>query len=316
MVAVLMMAKTSSQIVDVVHDGVRAFLLEQEDEVDVARVGRRGDADERDFGGAGAARVVDGVADVVDAARLAPIGAGRRDAGLWFDDVVHARRSGRTRVPGRSGSSVSSASSRGRPVKTASSNCSASRSSMPGWATQLLAQDQAICRRRGRALEVVLHVVERNVDAGVGDDVVGELPVVVPAALVLVVLDLLAGDGVAGEVLDGLRDGFAVGFGDVHQDAIHIEDEERFASIPDLFQCRQQAAGLLARADGDADAAGGFVAAVAHQDRPVRASASRTSTARLPKWPSTKFAELGTYVMPSFSRPTQSNSRAASTSAT
>ena len=25
--------------------------------------------------------------------------------------------------------------------------------------------------------------------------------------------------------------------------------------------------------------------------------------ARSPKWPSTKFAELGTYVMPSFSRP-------------
>jgi hypothetical protein len=37
--------------------------------------------------------------------------------------------------------------------------------------------------------------------------------------------------------------------------------------VTDVFQRCQQAAGLVAGADGDADAAGRFVAAVAHQDR-------------------------------------------------
>ena len=36
--------------------------------------------------------------------------------------------------------------------------------------------------------------------------------------------------------------------------------------VPDLFQRGEQAARLLAGADRDADAAGGFIAAVAHQD--------------------------------------------------
>ncbi len=37
------------------------------------------------------------------------------------------------------------------------------------------------------------------------------------------------GDRRAGEVLDRLRDRLAVRLGDVHQDAIHIEDKSRLA---------------------------------------------------------------------------------------
>ena len=33
----------------------------------------------------------------------------------------------------------------------------------------------------------------------------------------------------AGEVLRGARDGFAVGFGDIHQHAIHVENQNRLA---------------------------------------------------------------------------------------
>ena len=29
----------------------------------------------------------------------------------------------------------------------------------------------------------------------------------------------------AGEVLDGLHDGFAIGFGDLRQNAVHVEDD-------------------------------------------------------------------------------------------
>ena len=104
-----------------------------------------------------------------------------------------------------------------------------------------LAQIRPSVPCRGRASESALHVFERDVDAGLRDHVVRELPVVVPAALVLVVLDLLARDRRAGEVLDRLRDGLAVGFGDVHQDAVHVEYDQRLSLLPDLFQRGQQA---------------------------------------------------------------------------
>ena len=91
----------------------------------------------------------------------------------------------------------------------------------------LLAQNQAVVAiAEEDGLEVVLHVLEGDVEPAVVADVVGELPIVIPAALILVLLNLLAGGVGAGEVLDGLRDAFAIAFGDVHQDAIHVEDDE------------------------------------------------------------------------------------------
>ena len=68
---------------------------------------------------------------------------------------------------------------------------------------------------------------ERNFEADAADDVVGELPVVVEAALILELLDLLVGGACSGEMLDSRGDGFAVALGDIHQDAVHIEDEDR-----------------------------------------------------------------------------------------
>ncbi len=54
-----------------------------------------------------------------------------------------------------------------------------------------------------------------------------KLPIVIPAALVFVGLDGFVGNARAGEMLDGLCDRLAVGFGDIHQHAIHIEDQSR-----------------------------------------------------------------------------------------
>ena len=90
-----------------------------------------------------------------------------------------------------------------------------------------LAEDEAafaVAEEDG--LEVVPGGFEGDLFAGLFDDVVAELPIVVPAALVLVVLNLFASDFDAGEVLDGLGDALAVAFGDVHQDAIHVEYDQ------------------------------------------------------------------------------------------
>ena len=95
----------------------------------------------------------------------------------------------------------------------------------------------------------------------------------------------------AGEVLDGAHDGFAVGLGDIHQHAVHVENDQVLHHISS--SAASSAARLLARADGDAHAAGHFVAAVAHQDAAF-AQASRISIARRPARIRTKFAELGT----------------------
>ena len=75
-------------------------------------------------------------------------------------------------------------------------------------------------------LKVILDIPKGDLDAGLGADMVRELPIVVPPALVFVFLDLLAGQIHAREVLHGARDGFAIAFGDVHQDAIHVKHDE------------------------------------------------------------------------------------------
>ena len=83
------------------------------------------------------------------------------------------------------------------------------------------------------------HLVEGRVHAGVGDDVVGKLPVVVKAAAVFVILDLRGGDLDTGEVRHGAGDGLAVGIGDVGEHAIHVEDQKRLAHF---FQTSLRAA--------------------------------------------------------------------------
>ena len=60
-----------------------------------------------------------------------------------------------------------------------------------------------------------------------------------------------------------------------------------------MLQFIEHALGLFAGADGDADAAGDFVAAVAHQDGLLSQGIADFDRARSPKWPRMKLAELG-----------------------
>ena len=62
---------------------------------------------------------------------------------LVMRDVVHADDRVESEPPAKR-SSVSSASARGRPVKTANWNCSAERFEQAGARDPLLAQDQAV----------------------------------------------------------------------------------------------------------------------------------------------------------------------------
>src|ERR1022692_999446 len=80
------------QNVDVVDDGVGAFFLKEEDEVDVTRVGGRGDADEGNAGGARATRVIHGIADVVDLAAGVGLEDAQQALGIRFvvGDIFHA----------------------------------------------------------------------------------------------------------------------------------------------------------------------------------------------------------------------------------
>src|ERR1700722_14398873 len=55
-----------------------------------------------------------------------------------------------------------------------------------------------------------------------------ECPVIVPAALIFPFLDGFACGALAGEVLDRLLNGFAIGFRDFDEDAVHVKDEEVF----------------------------------------------------------------------------------------
>ena len=88
-------------------------------------------------------------------------------------------------------------------------------------------------------LEVVDDGFEGDLGAGRGDEVMARASNRRSSRPVLVVLDLFASDAGAGEVLDGLRDGFAVGFGDVHQHAVHIEYDQQ---VDSLFQISSSAA--------------------------------------------------------------------------
>ena len=82
-----------------------------------------------------------------------------------------------------------------------------------------------------QALEIIDYRLELDVHAVLRDDVMGKFPIVVEAALVLVILDLRTGDGDTGEMLDSACDAFAVGLGDVYQHAVHVEDDQLASHI-------------------------------------------------------------------------------------
>ncbi len=130
--------------------------------------------------------------------------------------------------PGAKRFKVMSASSRGRPVKMARRNCSLSFSRTPGWAIHFSRsmRPPGSVRSEEQLLEVVFHFLEGDVDAHAGNDVVGELPIVIEAALIFELLDLVGSRSGSGEVLHGGGDGLAIALGNVYQDAVHVEDED------------------------------------------------------------------------------------------
>jgi len=54
----------------------------------------------------------------------------------------------------------------------------------------------------------------------------GQQPIVIPAALILEILNEIVRDKLAREMLDGLADGLAVGFANFDENAIHIEHQD------------------------------------------------------------------------------------------
>ena len=106
------------------------------------------------------------------------------------------------------------------------------------------AQHQATFTRavaEEQTLEMRHHIFERGFDSGFAHQVVGELPIVVPAAGVLHFLDALMRGPRASEMLHGARDGLAVRFGDIYQDAIHVENQQGFVHC---FQISSSAASI------------------------------------------------------------------------
>jgi len=74
-------------------------------------------------------------------------------------------------------------------------------------------------------VELADYGVILNRKAQIGQDPLRERPVVVPAALVLILLDSCARNRFPAEMSHGLDDGLAVRFGDIHQHAVHVEHE-------------------------------------------------------------------------------------------
>ncbi len=94
-----------------------------------------------------------------------------------------------------------------------------------------LASDQAVIAAVAAEEDLVEVIDNRAVfdfDSQIGGDLLRQSPIVVPSAGVLVLLDKIARDALPGEVLDGLHDGFAIGFGDLRQNAVHVEDDYVF----------------------------------------------------------------------------------------
>src|SRR6202012_1747983 len=75
-------------------------------------------------------------------------------------------------------------------------------------------------------LEKVYDVLIANVEPAVLDQPLREQPVVIEAAFVLVLLDGFVGDLLPGEVGNRALYGRAVGLGHVHQDPVHVKDDQ------------------------------------------------------------------------------------------
>ena len=182
------------QLIDVVDDGDGALGL-AEARLRARRCAGcigRGDADEGHAGGAGASahrrrcrRRSRAAPGCCVANQFQAVGGG-----LWLGDIVGSRRSGRSEHPARSVPSVIAASS-----AVAAGEDGEVGSERRG-AREAVARDPLLARIRPSlfvaeedAVEMLDHRLVGELTAGVAAELLGEQPVVVPAAVVLVVLD-------------------------------------------------------------------------------------------------------------------------------
>ena len=75
----------------------------------------------------------------------------------------------------------------------------------------------------GRMVKLIDDAGQRYLHATIGDDCMGELPIVVETAEVFIALYGVGLNLAAGEVHDRLFDGPAVGTRDVHQHSVHVK---------------------------------------------------------------------------------------------
>src|SRR6185312_12927852 len=221
--------KGGLQRIDIVENRDGAFFVEEAYEIVVARVGARSDADEGNVCRARGAGVVHRVPDVpafsmsergADFVQAFGIGLGARDvihADDWFETVGQEAVEGDVGFPAQAPGEDREVVALGKAIEEAVRR------------DPLFLEDEAV---RFLALENLLEVIDNflvgRAAAVLLNEARRELPVVVPAAAVFPVLNFFVGWPDAGEVLDGRLDRRTVGFVDVDEDAIHVEDEKVF----------------------------------------------------------------------------------------
>src|SRR5262249_14765699 len=164
-----------SEVVDIVHDGVRPLFLKQKGKVEIARVGWPGDPDEGNLRGSCAAGIVDGVADIERGFRYREQSIGR---GLVAEDVLHSDDGGE-------GETAREPVQRKLGFRTRASREDGEAEGVSelferaGTRNPLFAKDQAIraIRAEEDRLKVFLYLFERRRGPDLGDGVMGEAPV-------------------------------------------------------------------------------------------------------------------------------------------
>ncbi len=214
------------------RDGV--LLMEEPSKLLAAGMARRDDADERHAGCGRGTRIVDGVADIpqlaaglhaLDGVQAVGRGLGLRDV-LGADDGIEADIGSEARQ--RDIELITQAAGEDGQIEAPAQSIQQARFGNPAFAANEAVAVLASIAAEEDPVEVVDDHAVFDFDAQIGGDLLRQSPIVVPAAGVLVLLDEIARDAVAGEVLDGLHDGFAIGFGDLRQNAVHVEDDYFF----------------------------------------------------------------------------------------
>src|ERR1039457_920856 len=215
----------SADLIDITQNADRAFRLQKRHYLGAARGLRTGDADERHVRRTGAAGVVDGVAHIEQFLARKPIRDLQKAFGVGLP-VLHVVRGDDRREAFLAPLTLQgyrrfelAAAGEDREVESAGPGLEETVLGEPP-----LAMDEALVQEQ--IVEVVDHRSVPNLHPKVGADLLRQRPVVVPSAGVLVLLYPLACDALAGEMFDGSHDRLAIGFRDVHEDAVHIKDED------------------------------------------------------------------------------------------